>query len=139
MVITRRIHINHAELKFKVQFKISIFCSRIQTNTIFLLCCFAKAGQNDASGRKALLRECVCVCGWMSGLFPWLHLQHPMNTLTGTKCGPRQKTIEKDGFTISYIDTTYKRKHKRKQIVMLLFPFFCLIFLCRANFFRCIP
>lgn len=53
----------------------------IQKRTIFVaLLCWSRNKMMQVEERHYYYywRECECVCGWMSGLVPWLHLLHPM-------------------------------------------------------------
>lgn len=82
----------------------------------FLLCCFAKAGINDSSGRKALLllllqSVCVWVDVWPLSLAssPAPHVTHSL----GPNVDQDRKNI-KGWFYYSYTNTIYKRTEQQK-------------------------
>lgn len=91
----------------------------IQKRTIFVaLLCWSRNKMMQVEERHYYYywRECECVCGWMSGLVPWLHLLHPMqHTRWEQMCTKIEKPL-KDGFTTSYTDATYKNLNKRRKV-----------------------
>lgn len=66
---------------------------------------------------------CVCVCGWMSGLFPWLHLQPPSRE-THSQCGSRKKPHQNDAFIMT-LPTKCEQKEAGFNATGILFPLFC--------------